>query len=514
MRISLIGLIAALCTIGLPAQDNPRCSELARLTLQSVSITEVTRSEKPVPACVVRGQIDRRTGIDGRTFYIGFELRLPDSWERRFLFSGGGGMDGIVRPATKGLDRGFAVVTTDAGHQADPASREADPSFGVDQQARIDLGWRSIDRVTEVARTIVATYYSTPAKYSYLDGCSNGGRQGLIAAQRFPLLFDGIVAGAPAFRVTRAAIGSAWETNALTAIAPRDDAGQPILSRAFSDSDLKLIGKAVLKACDNKDGAEDGLVFNVGACRSFDPSPLVCSGSKTASCLSPEQVATFKKIMGGPVNSKGESIYSDWPYDPGIAAPGWRALKLGTSQAASPNSQDVLLMLAALKSVFLLPIDPRMDISKFDYDKDTERTREASQEIDATAAMLSSFSQKGKLLLYHGMADPFFSAWDTVRYMERLQQENGGPENVSQWARLFLVPGMNHCFGGPSLSQFDALGAMVSWVEQRQAPDRINATGISFPGVSRPLCVYPKYARYGGVGPLNDASSFTCSEPH
>lgn len=419
-------------------------------------------------------------------------------------------MDGIVRPATNGLARGFAVVTTDTGHQADPRLRESDPSFAVDQQARIDNGWRSIERVTSVARAIVAHYYGQAARYSYLDGCSNGGRQGLIAAQRFPTLFDGIVSGAPAFRVPHAAVGSAWETISLTGIAPKDEMGRPILSRAFSDADLKLVSQAVLDACDAKDGAKDGLVFNTAGCRAFDPSSLVCKGPKSDSCLSTEQLTALKKIMSGPVNSKGEALYSDWPYDPGIASPGWRMLKLGTSQTAVPNSLDTTLMLSGLKGYFLTPIDLNLDVMKFDFDKDPQRMGAATEEIEATSTMLSTFSQKGKLLLYHGMADPFFSAWDTVRYVEALEQDNGGAAKAGEWARLFLVPGMTHCGGGPALDQFDRLGAIVSWVEEGKAPERINATGRSFPGVSRPLCPYPTYAHYDGRGPVSDAASFSC----
>jgi hypothetical protein len=495
---------------GAAAQERMACADLVRLALPAVVVTDASRADTPRPACIVHGEIDRRTGANGKPFFIGFELRLPDDWLGRFLFSGGGGMDGVVRPAVNGLDRGFAVVTTDAGHQADPTLRERDASFGVDQQARIDNGSRAIERVTDVAREFVRRYYGAAAKYSYLDGCSNGGRQGLIAAQRYPRLFDGIVSGAPAFRVPHAAIGSAWETIALTSIAPKDAEGHPILSRAFSDADLALIGQAVLKSCDAADGAADGLVFNVESCRRFDPSPLVCKGPKTDACLSTAQMTTLKKIMAGPTTSRGEAIYASWPYDPGIASAGWRMLKLGTSQSAVPNSADVSLMLSGLAGYFMTPFNPAFDAMAFDFDKDTPRIAQSVVEMEATATTLSTFSRKSKLLVYHGMADPFFSAWDTVDYMKSVEKDNGGAVAVGQWARLFLVPGMTHCAGGPALDQFDRLGAIVAWVETGTAPDRITATGRSFPGVSRPLCPYPTHAQYDGKGPLSDAASFTC----
>jgi feruloyl esterase len=289
--------------------------------------------------CLVRGAIDKRVGFGGKPFAIGFEMRLPVKWERRFLFQGGGGMDGTVRPAlgnasganpNPALARGFAVVSTDAGHTGAPPMPEADASFARDQQARIDNAYRSIERVTQVSKLIAMQYYGELWRHAYFDGCSNGGRQALMAAQRYPRDFDGIVSGAPAFRVTHSAIGSAWETQTFLSIAPKDDSGQPILSRAFSDDDLKLVAEGVLKRCDALDGLTDRLVMNTRACH-FDPKTLMCAGAKQAACLSRNQVMALEKVMGGPRNSRGDAIYSDWPWDPGMASPGWRALKLGTS---------------------------------------------------------------------------------------------------------------------------------------------------------------------------------------
>ena len=416
-------------------------------------------------------------------------------------------MDGIVRPAygpasgadaTPGLARGFAVVSTDAGHSGAPN----DPSFSRDQQARIDNAYRSIDRVTAVAKLMIASYYGRPASRSYFDGCSNGGRQGLIAMQRLPLLFDGIVSGAPAFRVTHAAIDSAWATIHLMKIAPKDESGKPILSKAFTDADLKLVAQAVLEQCDALDGTKDGLVFS--PCH-YDPAPLTCKAAKSKTCLSSAHVDALKKIMAGPVNSKGKPLYSDWPYDPGIASPGWRMLKLGTSPTSESNAANITLMLRGLTGYFMTPFDAAFDPMKFDFDKDPAKVQETAALQDAEMTQVSSFLQhKGKLLLYHGMADPFFSAFDTQRYYERLTQGS------TDWARLFLVPGMTHCGGGPSLDNFDALGALVDWVEQGNSPERIEAKGSAFPGVSRPLCPFPAIPRYKGTGSTDDAANFAC----
>ena len=514
----------------LAQSDAERCSALSRLAIPDVEITSATfssggpagRSGATLPPhCLVRGAIDKRVGFEGKTFAIGFELRLPMTWDRRFLFQGGGGMDGAVRPArgpasganpNPALARGFAVVSTDAGHTGAPPMPEADASFARDQQARIDNAYRSIDRVTEVSKQIVAQYYGQPWRYAYFDGCSNGGRQALMAAQRFPLYFDGIVSGAPAFRVTHAAIGSAWETQTFLKIAPKDDADHPILSRAFSHADLKLVADGVLKACDALDGLADGLVMNTRACH-FDPMTLTCAGAKQANCLSREQVGALERVMGGPKNSRGEAIYSDWPWDPGMASPGWRQLKLGTSNTAQLNSIDVLLMLSGLKGYFMYPYDASFDALKFDFDKDTPRVDDTATLQDPTSTDVGTFVEHGgKLLLYHGMADPFFSALDTQGYYERLAKDNGGLDKTMSFARFFQVPGMNHCGGGPALDNFDALGAVTEWVEQGKAPESMLATGAQFPKVSRPLCAYPKHAEYNGTGPRDDAASFTCKE--
>jgi len=513
--------------------DESACSALAKMELAGVDITSAAmvaavgagQPGNPFPLaslpanCMVRGVIDQRMGVNGEQYGIGFELRLPADWEGRFLFQGGGGMDGVVRDAVgyasgvalaPGLARGFAVAFTDAGHEGHPPEPQSDSSFSRDQQARIDNAYRSIERVTTVSKSIVSQYYGEAWKHSYLVGCSNGGRQGLIAAQRFPTYFDGIVSAAPAFRVTRAAIGSAWETIAFTEIAPKDAEGRPILSRAFSDGDLKLVADAVLRECDAKDGLSDGMVFNTAACR-FDPSVLTCQAGKTDACLSAAQVSALEKVFAGPSNSRGEAIYSDWPWDPGIAARGWRMLKLGTSPTSQPNSLDTGLMFSALKGYFMTPYDPDFDPMKFDFDKDPAKVEETAALQDATWTELSTFSgQGGKLILTHGMADPFFSANDTERYYRKLAADNGGSEAVSSWARLFLIPGMNHCLGGPALDSYDALGAVVAWVEKGEPPARIQATGTAFPGRSRPLCAYPAYASYKGNGSPDDAASFVC----
>src|SRR5580700_83179 len=224
------------------------CAQLLKFDAPAVEISKaeaVSATPALPPYCLVQGMINKRIGAGGKQFGIGFELRLPDAWTERFLFQGGGGMDGVVRPATgaipisgstamPALARGFAVATTDSGHQGQggPIGAAADASFGIDQQARIDQAYGGFMAVTDLARQMIANYYGRPWKKSYFMGCSNGGRQALVAAQRFPLAFDGVMSVAPAARVGTATISSIWETMAFSAIAPKDAEGHPILSKA------------------------------------------------------------------------------------------------------------------------------------------------------------------------------------------------------------------------------------------------------------------------------------------
>ncbi len=526
--IFLIGTALATAVFGQAQTVAPKrsCASLLNFDAPGTVFTkaDMVAAADPLPAyCLVQGTINKRVGAGGREFGIGFELRLPEGWAERFLFQGGGGMDGVVRPATgavpisgstavPALARGFAVATTDSGHQGQGGlfGAPADSSFGIDQQARVDQAYGGFMAVTDLARRMIAAYYGEPWKKSYFMGCSNGGRQALLAAQRFPLAFDGVMSVAPAARVGTATISSVWETIAFSEIAPRDDAGRPILSKAFSNGDLTLLGQAVTEACDAKDGVKDGLIFNTKECH-FDPAVLACKGAKTDTCLSAGQVAALKKVFGGPKNSRGEALYSDWPYDAGIAAPGWRALKLGTSQTATPNSADVILMFSGLKGFFFTPPDPGFDPMKFNFDTDPARLNDTNVLQDSLLTFLSTFSARGgKLMLIHGMSDPFFSAYDTGRYYERVVRDNGGLDKTMPWVRYFEVPGMNHCGGGPALEDFDPLTALVEWTERDLAPEHMVAKGKSFVGVSRPVCAYPVYPHYRGTGSEEDAGSFEC----
>ena len=472
----------------------------------------------PQPAhCLVRGEVGHHTGADGVAYGNKFELRMPDQWSGRLLFQGGGGLDGVVRPAVglvvadpranieSALARGYAVVSTDAGH--DQATLKSPGDFGGDPQALADYEFNSTRLVMGSAQALIKAYYRRAPKRAYFIGCSEGGREGLIAAQRYPEVFDGIIAGAPAFHLSRAMIAEAWNNQAFAAVAPKSSGGPPSLAQAFTDHELQLVADAVLAKCDALDGARDGLISDPMACH-FDPQVLICPAAQGHECLSAEKVAALRKVFAGPKNSAGESLYSEWLYDSGISEFGWRLWMLGNGQMPALN---LLIAPAAINGLALGNKPPPIDIMHFDFDGDTPRLDAISPQLNATSVDYAGFKKRGaKLLLYTGVSDPIFSAADLTRYYSAVSGANGGTESTGTFARLYLVPGMNHCGGGKATDQFDTLAALEGWVEQGKAPDRIIARGAAFPGRTRPLCPYPLVARYSGSGDVESAESFTC----
>ncbi len=338
--------------------------------------------------CLFRATLSPRTGAEGQKLGIGIELRLPTDWNGRFAFQGGGGLDGVLQPSYGGagstgyppaLARGFAVVSTDGGHRGKSLM---DAHFALDQQARLDYAYNAVDKTTVIAKALIADYYGRKPDYSYFLGCSNGGRQALMSAQRFPNYFDGIVAGDPTFRLAWTNVDEAWNEIVLARAAPKDVDGRPIISKALSDSDLALVSNAVLKACDAKDGLKDGLINDFQACH-FDPAVLECKGAKTDECLAPKQVTALKELMGGPHDSKGHALYAAFPYDTGISSRAFRGMHFGTSPNGDMNAADATLGFNSLRYYSMTPPAPNFDPMKFDFDHDTKYVRETSKIGDA-----------------------------------------------------------------------------------------------------------------------------------
>ncbi len=541
------------CAGAPPRSAAVACAELpaAVAALKNVRVTAsaaVADDGKGTPAhCQVSGVANERTGIDGRQYAITFEMRLPAGWNRRFLHQVNGGNDGKVVPALgalavwskSALQRGFAVISSDSGHREDdPANNAAGLAksnvFGLDPQARRDYGYSANDTMFTVAQALMRAHYGQAPERNYMAGCSNGGRHALVAATRYGDRYDGILAGAPGLNLPKAAVQHAWDVQSW-------QLADPDFRKAFSPDDMKIVAARVVQRCDAFDGAADGIVGDLAACQAtFKIAELQCSGDKNAQCLSARQVAALQRAFAGPRNSKGEMLYSDWSWDAGIGSGNWRFWKL-ESQIPPWNRNPLIATMGAGSLSYIFTTPPTRtpgtpdDLVKylagFDFDRDAPRihttdatyTESAMQFMappDVDSPKLANLRAKGgKLIVYHGNSDAVFSVNDTARWFARLQANLGG--DIAGFARFYPVPGMAHCSGGPATDQFDALGALVDWVEKGSAPAAllaaVNPGNKELPAGwgttrTRVLCPWPQVARYVG-GDLESAASFRCSTP-
>lgn len=544
MAMMAAGLMASR-VLAATTQTAATCAALAGAAQPALELPLVQWHEASgtQPAhCELIGALDRRVGIDGRPYAIRFHLRLPAEWNRRLVFQGGSGTDGFLGNAGGDLlFDGYAMVATDSGHDdtvdTDPAAGGS-TAFGADPQARIDYGYRALDRVTVTAKALIRTFYGRKTRRAYFIGCSNGGRQGMIAAERFPTYFDGIVAGAPGFNLPRASLAQAWNEQALAPLATQQSSnGQPYLADTFSDADLSLLAGAIRAACDALDGVVDDSVDAATDCTSARVHPqldaLQCPGAKSATCLSAAQITALKRIYAGPQLPDGTRLYPDWPWDPGVGGPlAFRAWLLGHMAAdGQPRVNDalnltlgggILSMLFVTPPVVLPTTSFEQYIFNFDFVRDAPKIdavappfeESAVSFMTATSVDRRAFRRRGgKLILYHGAADAVFSAHDTIDWYRRLSAASPG---TPSFARLFLVPGLGHCLGGPGTTRFDALAAVIKWVEHGVAPKQIPAAAgpdAPWPTRTRPLCPYPLQAAYRGSGSVDEAASFRCRRP-
>jgi Tannase and feruloyl esterase len=512
-KLSILLMVLLGVPLAARAQLADACADLPYFKLQA---GEITKSELvaagttvpppypgapsigPLPAhCLVDGVINRRKGIDGQEFGIGFAVALPqpDAWNGDFMMQGGGGGNGFVTYPTganysgdtPALTRGFAVASTDTGHKA--KTGPFDFSFMRDQQAYLDFAFLANAQVARVAKQIIAHYYAKPAAYSYFIGCSTGGREGMILSQRYPTVFNGIVSGDPAMRTGLSNLAIAqWIPVAYNQAAPKDASGKPQVDKFLTDDDRKLFMGALMKRCDAKDGVADGMISDPLSC-DFDPEVIACKPAQTGACIAPEKISAIKKAFAGPKNTYGSQVYPGFLYDAGITMQG------GVSGLLALGKNGLF--------------GPYTTATELDVDKAASRASDPL--VEPASTNLSTFSLNGgKLIFFHGDSDPWFSSLDTLGYYKSLSENNGGPDKVAEWSRFFLVPGMAHCGGGPSLDHFDMLSAVVDWVENGEAPESVIATGQAFPGRSRPLCAYPKHAQYTGTGDTQDARNFGC----
>ncbi|KQP23460.1 hypothetical protein ASF43_06270 [Pseudorhodoferax sp. Leaf267] len=530
----------------LPAAVRMSCAEVtsANVNLPGVIVdaaVEVAAKEGMggvgYPAhCYVTGRLNPRTGIDGKSYAIGFGLRLPnENWNGSWIYGGDSGLSGsLTGPEgmantgmggqTNPLKLGYALASSDGGHRGSGPAAGLDGSFGLDPQARLDYGYNAIGTWAPLAKQFVQKYYGNTPRTSYYVGCSKGGQTGMQAAARLADVFDGVLAGDPGFNLPKSGVAAMFDNKQLATV--NND-----VTKAFSPADLALVSSRILAKCDALDGASDGIVNDLAACKTrFDIAADVpqCAAGQVQSgqCLSASQVTALKNIMAGAKTSTGTPLYSDWPWDPGISSNDWVGWK---------TSLNVMLSPVAMSTVFSVPPTPGVNALDSTADAywrayDMDRSFEFIYGTDATYRVssmdfmlppgmttLSTLKAKSKLLVYHGAADGIFSVNDTINWYSRLQSNDS---NAAAYARLFVVPGMAHCGSGPSTDRFDAFSALVRWVEQGVAPDNIRAT-VS-PGNnelptswsatrSRPLCPYPTKAVWkAGSVDLESADSFIC----
>lgn len=496
-------LIAGSAAIGSPgASQSPsagqRCEAMAGAEVRpGMTISKATHvPAAALPAhCLVEGTLDPHKGSDGKDYAIGFALALPDEWNGRFLLMGGGGLNGVIRPPTgpvaagdrPALARGFAVLSHDSGHSS---AVPFDAGFMTDQRAALDFAEASVRTVSLEGKAITERFYGRPIAHSYMTGCSTGGREGMLAMQRYPELFDGIIVGAPAMRTGHSNLAIEYSAVQFNQVAPRDAEGLPIVAQIFSAADRQAILDGLLRQCDSLDGRADGMVMNVAQCR-FRPAALQCTAAKADGCLSGEQVAAMERAFAGPKDAAGYPVYVPVPYDTGIVytGPGLAGyLPAGGAGPFGPATRALTI-----------DIDARLRAVQTD----------AAQRLTDTHVWtdLDTFlGRGGKALFYHGVSDPWFSANDSWDYWQRALAMNGAA--FGDASRYYMNPGMMHCGGGNAYDRFDLLGPLVEWVEQGKAPDRPIASRMDG-SASMPLCPHPAYPHYTGGDPAN-AQSYEC----
>lgn len=455
---------------------------------------DMPKLEVPATFCRVTAKLRPEPGSE-----IAAEVWLPEQWNGKLLGAGGGGFNGGLDSAfltlRSPLEKGYAGLATDAGHETSDSAKFAHDS----PQQFIDYGYRANHVAAGFAKTLIANYYGTRVERAYFHGCSNGGRDALMEARRFPEDYDGIIAGAPAAGFSELMVSFAWNQQAV------------LEAPSFADK-LKLVQDAVIRKCDALDGVEDGLLENPLDCP-FDPEELQCETGDGEDCLNGDEVGALRKIYGGPRLHDGTHVYPGFPVGGEALPDNWESWIVGTDSTAGGMAEEFFR--------WMVYGDAEWDIDRFDIDRDYPAARDRAAPItDSDDPDLTGFTGRGgKLLLYHGWNDAAIPGGATVDYYESVREALGPA--VDEQVRLFMAPGMMHCAGGVGATSFDMLDALDQWVENGTAPDRIIATEYDPPKIfgigpdgdvvrTRPLCPWPTVARYDGAGSTDDAASFTC----
>jgi hypothetical protein len=480
-----------------PKAPKAACADLRALTGYELSVDTavLVPAQSGAPEfCRVEGQVLPE---------VRFEVSLPTAWNGRLYMFGNGGfageslaVGGRVARRNVAVSKGFAVAQTNTGHDG---AREPLASFASNSQKLIDYAYRAVHVTAMTAKQLARAYYDTPPARAFFDGCSTGGRQGLISAQRFPEDFDGIVVGAPVLDF----VGTMVHYSKVQ---------QALASGPLSEEKVKLVAEQVYKKCDAVDGASDGLITDPRACR-FDPAADLprCTTASSGACLSDGDVATLNAIYGGVVVN-GKQVFSGFPIgaevfasSPGGPRSGWDPWIIRSGQPS------VSFQFSETFFKYMATPGTEMDVRTFDAERDLAKLERISALLNATDPDLGAFRKRGgKILMYFGWADAGLNPLMGLNYYERVR-ETMGPQ-TPEFFRLFMMPGVFHCAGGVGPHFVDTLTPLVEWVERGIAPERIVASQRDGGKTTRtrPLCPHPMVAKYAGTGSLDDAASFSC----
>lgn len=523
----LVVFVSLLCLTLAAVAQQMSCSDIAKLRLPDVRITEAVARNKAVEnggmAVDQRVTAARMLGVsaDGIevahckvTGVIGtethFELLLPDDWNGRFFMGGGGGFVGqVVNTAWQTVNLGYATVGTDTGHRG----AITDASWALNHiERQLNFGYLAVHQTAEVAKAIIHAYYGSDPQYNYFIGCSRGGGQGMMAAQRYPEDFDGIVAGAPAFDWS--GLAAEMIHNIQLNFPDPDNLSSPVISPA----NRRLLATQILETCDALDGVEDGVMTDPRDCNFDRTSIPACPDDRPgAHCFTAAQRAAIERIYA-PVANEQTPIYPGQPYGGENDPEGWQNWITGINDTLYARTQG---QVPSLVWVFGTEIykyfvfnNPDWDYTAYDYANWRDDTRRMSSMLDATDPDLGAFNAHGgRLILWHGWSDPVLNAHRTIAYYEAVAKHD---PKARDDLRLYLMPGVLHCRGGAGADVVNWLKPITAWVEHGKTPERIIATKLDERGAvvrTRPLCPYPQRAVYTGEGSTDKAASFTCRRP-
>ncbi|NWG45194.1 MAG: tannase/feruloyl esterase family alpha/beta hydrolase [Alphaproteobacteria bacterium] len=483
-----VGITSAGPTRGDESASGMACADLARLALPDVRIISAEDARTPVPHCRLEGVIGRE---------IGFAVWLPESWNGRFMMGGVGGYAGRIDNQANSLgalEKGYATAGTDAGHKG----QGPDASWALGDLERIvNYGHVAGHRVTEVAKAVVAGRYGRPPQRSYFAGCSNGGRMALQAAQRYPEDFDAIIAGAPAYDFTRKVVS---QVNIVRHVYPdADDLSQPLLSGA----DRSALAGAVRAACDATDGVEDGILSDPLSC-DFDPGQLACDGDNADGCLSTDELAAVRAIYEGPRTPDGEPFYYGYPFGGEDEIRGWGMWLIGRKDLIAPDVPSLAFSFGVGFMRYFVMQDPGWTHDEYIFGSHETQMALLGATLNATATDLSDFRERGgKLLMYHGWTDSALSPLATIGYVEDVYAAD---PTARDDVRLFMMPGVFHCGGGPGPDRADFIAALETWDETGTPPEQLVA-GFSDGNGGRTLCPHPSKAIFLGGDPRDPPGS-------